>query len=517
MSDSLTARPAPKSLGEILTPLAAIAGRRETAFAIVLFAVLQQSLGHHNADNSWLFTVAEKYMDGARIYTDVIETNPPASFLIYVPAAALARLLHLPVEFMASAFVFVAALASLAFASSVAARTGLLNQAERGVFFNAGIFALLLVPGLCFAQREHVALLAMLPVLAVYAARARGAAVPVLAVVVSGALAGLALAIKFYFAAALALPALFVCWHRRSFAPAFAPENFAAAAVALAYGAFAYFLFPGFFEVLPALLDTYVAVKLPLAAMLASPLLLLSLTLLAVAAYGLTARMRQNGATLLAAMFATAAAGFTFAAVVQGKGWLNHYLPGLALGFLALAACLAPAVEAATKPEDAAPWTIRQRAAGYAVLAAALLLPLLYGAPQQLAMTEEYPGLRASVQRLAPKNPKIMAVAVGLDVGFPLTRQVGGVWPGRQNMLWLMAYARILRDRPGSDKAKMQAYIDADAAMFSADVARTKPDVILVGRNAHVEKILAHPVMAAALATYTKSGEASGVDILRRD
>ena len=80
--------------------------RWQLSLVLVAFAILQQSLGHHNADNSWLFTVCEKLLDGAQPYVDVIETNPPASFMIYMPAVLLARMIGLPIEFVASVCVF---------------------------------------------------------------------------------------------------------------------------------------------------------------------------------------------------------------------------------------------------------------------------------------------------------------------------------------------------------------------------------------------------------------------------
>ena len=72
-------------------------------------AALQQSLGHHNADNSWLISVAEQWLGGAKPYVDVLETNPPGAFLIYAPAAALAGLLGLRSELVVSALIFGAA------------------------------------------------------------------------------------------------------------------------------------------------------------------------------------------------------------------------------------------------------------------------------------------------------------------------------------------------------------------------------------------------------------------------
>ena len=65
---------------------------------ILALTMAQQMLGHLNADNSWLFTAAELLLDGGRPYVDFIESNPPASFLIYFPAVCLARSLGAPCQ-----------------------------------------------------------------------------------------------------------------------------------------------------------------------------------------------------------------------------------------------------------------------------------------------------------------------------------------------------------------------------------------------------------------------------------
>jgi len=56
--------------------LAAILSSPWLAPILLALAIIQQIFSHHNADNSWLFTVDDKILDGARPYVDVLETNP---------------------------------------------------------------------------------------------------------------------------------------------------------------------------------------------------------------------------------------------------------------------------------------------------------------------------------------------------------------------------------------------------------------------------------------------------------
>ena len=178
--------------------------------AMVSIAVLGQSFGHHNGDNSWLFTVAEKVLDGARPYVDVIESNPPAAFLFYAPAVWAARLAHVSVEFAASALVFLCCGASIWLSGRVLRGTNLFSPRELGFLGNAAIFALVLLPGYSFAEREHIACLLILPVLAVYVGRASGAPIGIGAAATAGLAAALSMAIKPHFALAVIVPLAYV-------------------------------------------------------------------------------------------------------------------------------------------------------------------------------------------------------------------------------------------------------------------------------------------------------------------
>ena len=72
-----------------------------------------------NTDVSWLLTVADRVLDGQRLYVDVIETNPPMAVLTYIPGVLVARMLGLPAEMVTDALVFVAIFISLAIAANI--------------------------------------------------------------------------------------------------------------------------------------------------------------------------------------------------------------------------------------------------------------------------------------------------------------------------------------------------------------------------------------------------------------
>ena len=59
--------------------------------AALALAVAGRHIALANTDVSWLLTLDEKWLDGARPYVDIVETNPPMSLYLYMPVVLLGR------------------------------------------------------------------------------------------------------------------------------------------------------------------------------------------------------------------------------------------------------------------------------------------------------------------------------------------------------------------------------------------------------------------------------------------
>ena len=127
-----------------------------------------------NTDVSWEITLSEKILDGQRLYIDLIELNPPASTFLYLPAVALARALGLAPEIVIDALVLTGALVSLAIAGDIVRRYRLLDDWQSATAAVLTLAALTILPAQTFGEREHIALIAVLPALALLVARADG-------------------------------------------------------------------------------------------------------------------------------------------------------------------------------------------------------------------------------------------------------------------------------------------------------------------------------------------------------
>jgi hypothetical protein len=266
--------------------------------------------------------------------------------------------------------------------------------------------------------------------------------------------------------------------------------------VVIAYLATVILFFPRFFDVLPTLLQAYVPVKEPLLLLLQKPWLLANLTMLA----ALLTCVRRGDTRTIA--FATASIGFVGAYFLQGKGWVNHGYPGVALAFLALTMGVAPALVTFASGRFDAPWLKARRAVLFVMLPAIAGLPILFGTLIQFGMREEYEGLTDAVRRLGPAHPKLIAVSADLDLGHPLVRRVDGVWIGQPHSLWLMLSAQLLIDAGRGDAKTLAEFVTNDARMFAHNVRNKTPDLILVSQGQRIDQMLANPDIEMAMAAY---------------
>lgn len=464
---------------------------------LVLAAIVQQSIIGLDTDVSWLLTVGEKMLDGQQLYVDIFEVNPPASVLIYLPGIIVARAFGLPVELVTTSLIFLLAGGSIWLSARLALASNLIRD-HRVPLLTVAAFALLLLPGACFGQREHVAVLTLLPFIAVLSARMKGSPVGLSAALAAGLGAGVTVAIKPHFAMAVAPMLILLMVRRRSVLAGMQPETWAAATVVVAYAFALFVFFPGYVtDALPLLKTVYLPARGSFAEVWLSPAGLIFFVSCGMAVILERSRILRGRSLLLW----VAALGFAAAMGVQGKGYLNHCYPLVALAILGLGLVLAE------QRGDRA-----ERIVGRSVL-----LILAGSAAFVFAQAQTYPELASLVRRVAPPHPRIIVAGSNLSIGHPLTRWVGGEWVGRRGALWATGAAVALMDQSSDEqKAVLKAYIDDDRRTFVEDIERGRPDAILVPGDIGRQWIAANPDVARATAVYRPAGTAQGVTVMVR-
>ena len=484
-------------------------GSPALSLAILALAVVQMVCGHLNGDNSWFITFAEKVARGASAYVEVSDPNPPMAFLLYTPAVHAARAFGIGAETATIASVFLLTGLSLWASWRILLAAGAIRAEERGVFGNAALFMLLVAPAFGFAEREHFAVLFVLPLLAAIMARIVAQRGPSLShVLIAGLCGGLAVCVKPHYALAVVAAAGAAAWRRRSFGVFFAPENLIAAGAFGAYLVAIQIFYPAYFRIaLPAALDVYAPARESMTHVVATAPFLFVVAIAAAVAGGL----RKLAFDARAAVLLAAALGFLATFVIQAKGWFNHAYPAVAL--VALAAVALWSGARAQFGEAAARF-------GRLVALPALACSPFMGAPQMnLPGAEEYPGLTQAVQSVAPARPKIAALAEQLDIGHPLTRRLNGEWVGRQNALWISNCVRQILATQKLDapaKSRFEAWGAHDRAEFAEDIRAGQPDVLLAETTKLREWAQKSPELADLFAPYSLRGKVGDIEIWTR-
>ncbi|TIT27232.1 MAG: hypothetical protein E5W86_09950, partial [Mesorhizobium sp.] len=120
-----------------------------------------------NVDVSWLLVVCERLLNGERLNTDMLETNPPFSIWLYMPFVLLERLTGIAAEFWLALGVVCLGLASLVVCARILTRADPIYRQAGGFWVLAAVaFMVLCFLPDQFGQREQFALIGILPWLA---------------------------------------------------------------------------------------------------------------------------------------------------------------------------------------------------------------------------------------------------------------------------------------------------------------------------------------------------------------
>jgi len=457
--------------------------------AAITAALVQSLLLSLDCDVSWLITVNERMLAGQRLYVDVIEVNPPASIWIYTPPIWLAQQLNLRPEAAIVAAFIAGALVSCDLTVRISAQ---LRRPPNPLILVALLaFAELLLPLGNFAQREHAAVLLAAPALAALAVLADKGMLSLSCRVIAGLAAGMVIVLKPHFSLAIVPAAAFATWHARAPRPMIPA---AAAAVALiAVYAMAVILFtPAYLQVMPILADVYLPLRERWPTLLGGPVVIVPLAI-----YALAFALRPGRMAALPRMFLIGSAGFAVAALIQGKGYLNHALPGMALGFVGLALL------------GAEPGIDPQRRRFVLPVAGALACLELYA----MACIRPIAGLAEAVERVAPPRPSVITLGPDLLTGHPLVRNVDGRWAGSRAAMYIAGGAHARLSGTGPRDQRLLQWYEADVDAFAADVRRERPDVILVDSRSELRWLRNEHKVQLAIAAYRPRARVGDVEI----
>jgi hypothetical protein len=468
-------------------------------------AVVLRQLLPFNVDVSWWLTVSERMLDGQRLYVDFLETNPPMAVSVYLVGVALARAIHLRPEVATDGLIFLLIAASLTLSWRILQSSSLRGRAS-GAFAVWAAVLLTILPMYDFGQREHLALVAMLPALGVFILRGYREPVPPAAVLIAGVSAGITMNFKPYFAFAVGFCILTAAAQARNWRILFAPENWIAGGLVAIYGIWIFAFYPEYFTLIyPLVRDVYLLLKAPLLA-----ILMTSATALWIGAVMIVLALenQRRKPDLASLVMVAASLGFAISFFVQGKGWGYHAYPMVALALLA-------AGWAITVGDDARTVSRRLRAVAMLVTAAMFVNACMwFNASVDIRQIED------QVARLGPR-PKILMLSAAAVIGHPMVRTLQGTWVSRQEALWVREIVRRGRLDGTIDPqtaARLDVYVARERAGLIEDFKRQSPDVVLIDNEDSDwgNWAYADPELSVLLKSYVRVQTIKGIEILRR-
>ncbi|HET6157092.1 MAG TPA: GtrA family protein [Dongiaceae bacterium] len=406
-------------------------------------------------DVVWQMWIARQLLGGAKLYSDIVELNPPLWFWLAVPVQKVAQVLEIaPKHAMVAAVLLYAALAQLALSALIAE----LSLRRRVVLLGVALVAMVIVPIPDFAQREHLALIAAIPYSVLLARRADGRTVSWRLAVAVGLLAALGFALKHYFVVVPVSLELWLLWRQRRGWNPLRPELLVLSVVAILYVGAILLVTPDYISIIvPMVKLAYFGYEMALPFQLAKPFVIFWAAGTAVL---YTVRKNLTSLTIAAAIAAT---GFVLCYFVQQKGWSYHAMPAVALLFLSLGSIL----------------SAEHRADSRRIVVGAMAMPILtvlMVGPYKNQFEKDIAHLLAGAERGRP----VMMLAANPSTIWPLVEDRGYIWPSRHFAMWMLtAFAYQLRT-DGRLSPEMQELAREVRTQTAADLECNPPDVILV-------------------------------------
>lgn len=428
-----------------------------------------------NHDAAWLLYLAGQVNHGARMYVDFPEVNPPLIVWLNMPIAYAAEHLSLPVGTLFRVVVLALSCASV-FGSAYILRSSMGTVANWS-WLSAASFAAVALPGYDFGQREHLALLLVLPYLAEAATRHTAAEHRRILHFSAATCAAMGVALKPHF---LLLPLLVEAviilrtGRRLSAAP------LVIASLIGAYGICVLLLTPEYFPMARMFARSYWNYSGKWFSFVFIPEFHIAVLLVVVAWC-----VRPNPGILLHTL-SVAAAAFTIAALVQHKAWTYHWYPVIALAWLLFA-------QAAT-----ASMTYRERWPPHLIvcLVATLLTAITYVNSQRNATkSNPFPEMLGPTIEELGGGP-VMIFATPLRATFPLVIEPGIGTSSRFPSMGVIRAAHISQD------TELARYV---SNALAEDMRNTPPRLLIVETSASFDYwtyLLQDPHLADALRHY---------------
>jgi hypothetical protein len=302
---------------------------------MVLLAVVPEFRSRTLPDTGWLLYAAARMLDGATLYVDLVEVNPPLIVWLNVIPVALARASALSPILVYRVLVLMVVLISVLVSARLVGR-GMAGEPKERVrlFVLFLLFGMLTLAREDYGEREHLLLALTAPYILLAWLRAETVSVSRPVAVAIGLAAGVGIALKPYFALLWLGLEVYLWAESRSRRPSLKVESLMVVGVGAAYLAAVLLWAPQYLGIVRLMAGPYyhfLSNSLGVTALLGDGAVIPLAAMFAYLALHRLSRRQRLSAVLLvttAALYASA--------VLQHKGWRYHFYPSMALGMVLL-------------------------------------------------------------------------------------------------------------------------------------------------------------------------------------
>jgi putative flippase GtrA len=467
-----------------------------------------------NHDTSWYLIATSRWLDGAELYRDIVEINPPLAFYLTAPAVLLSRATGLAAHHAFVLQVIALSLASLLWFRALLQRSPIVTEPRRQLLLIAAFAALCLTPVGEFGQRDHLMVIFALPYIGLMAFTPASGRVE-RCIIGAFALPGLALK-PYFLVLPLILGLLMILRQRRVLAP-FTAEHLVIGSGSVLYALSIWIFYPAYItEIVAAGRLVYAAYDGPVAGVLLVPGFFAAAALLALTAGLPKGTDREVSVTLLAVT-----AAFVIVYLTQFKGWGYQRIPiysALCLWWTWLAVALFDS----GRLREIGDFAVRTALLGLA--AAIIALQVLQGPYQNAAVSIFGPHLRDA--------SSFMALTTNVSITYPLANLTGAEPTTRYSALWLIPGAVSKLAAGGAlakeDRDALEKVLERARRTTSEDFVHGRPDVVLVDARAtkpyfggadfdYIDFFQQDPRFRAAWQDYSLVATEAGFEVWRRD
>jgi hypothetical protein len=488
-----------------------------------------------NHDVAALMDVAHRWLNGERLYVDIIDVNLPLVFVLYAIPEALTRLFAftgLQATTWLTLCFHAAIIGSFLACRALTQRVpSLAHPLTEALVPPTLLFLFVVLPNDNFGQREHLMFVLSAPYLLLAAGRAEGRAAAISRVATwSIALAaGLGLAQKPHFLAIPFMVESYLLLHRGWRRTLVDAVPWIIGAVAVAHACLILVGTPEYITVvLPIIWGSYTHLgDVTWQEVLFGPVL--GPCLLALFAFGLLATFLAR--TVAARVIVAYSLGAALAAAIQAKGWSYHVLPALSGTILLAAVTISQMIDRYLPIDrDAHRLPVVAISATFLILfyfQAALFTPPFQ---KQLQFEDSITGVLLHVVEQSVPNKRILVLSPGIYPYYPLINYAGVRMTMRFQTMWVLQgiYADC-EEYPTLYNAP-EDMSDAERFVFdsvSDDFDREHPDLLIVDRIAgmprcqgrvfdYLEYFMRNPKFAHAFERYSHVMDVDRYVIYRR-